>query len=371
MLIVAATTTTTKSLLLFALESNVDRPARRGVYSNNRVELKLFLSSSWPKPDATLCPKKDPCSGTRCAPSPNNTLVYHCLVFHPLTTLNNLSFSNFSTVRNKATKGTHGRKSFPWATDCHVSGIPRRLLAQRTLTRLCGIFVLHSSFNVTFPWQLNMFSNNVTKKLTDVLRRQPVDAATASDLPAAMAPFDTMNPTYASVARRGDPNILFNATDFLDDKLDDESAYESPAQGPDEDTLPEEDDDDGIFEQETQGVLEVVAEDEEEVVEEDEQVPEDEDEEEQVPPPPGAPWSVDYEQLAQDQIHAAMESYKEHGKTLYQAIVAFVREANAIHAEYDDIYQAEQTESARLDAVEPKVLEFIHNTGGSGDGDKA
>jgi len=76
----------------------------------------------------------------------------------------------------------------------------------------------------------------------------------------------------------------------------------------------------------------------------------------------GAPWSIDWSKVAAEKFNAALEGYKHHTKSLFAAIDTFIKESNAIHSEWTEIYQAECAESQRLDKVEPDVLHAMAGT---------
>lgn len=69
----------------------------------------------------------------------------------------------------------------------------------------------------------------------------------------------------------------------------------------------------------------------------------------------GAPWSEDWMAVAEETLQKSLDAYKVHVKSLFGAIDTFVKESNAIHAEWTQLQQDEYTESQRLDAVEPDI----------------
>ena len=68
-------------------------------------------------------------------------------------------------------------------------------------------------------------------------------------------------------------------------------------------------------------------------------------------------FSVDWTACAAENLNKALEGYKQHAKSLFEAITAFVEESTAVHAEWTTIRQAEHAESQRLDEVAPDVYQ--------------
>mmetsp|Transcript_25847 Transcript_25847/g.48947 ORF Transcript_25847/g.48947 Transcript_25847/m.48947 type:complete len:185 (+) Transcript_25847:90-644(+) len=68
-----------------------------------------------------------------------------------------------------------------------------------------------------------------------------------------------------------------------------------------------------------------------------------------------APWSVDWKGEAKKKLLDALDGYKSHANSIFQAIENFVQEANVIHSEWSKIHQAELAESERLDNLEPNI----------------